>query len=72
MAYHGIPRPDLPAEKLADLVRKRQIRDGDAYNPLTHAIQLNIPYEIFLARLEVARQMAERKSKSASLIEFSL
>jgi len=67
----GIPRPDLPAEKLARLVEKQQLLDGDNYDPMKHSGAIGIPYEIFLARLEVARQMKE-KNTGRELHHFSL
>jgi len=71
MASYGIPRPDLPAEKLAKMVEREQLLQGNGYDLISHAGKLGIPYDIFMARLEVARQMREKKH-GKDLVEWSL
>lgn len=65
-----IPRPDLPADRLAIVVKHAASKDAD-FDMATHAASLGLPYEIYLARLEVARQNAEKRGGDR-LIDFSL
>lgn len=66
---YGIPRPDLHAEALAELVGMERVKPG--YDAQAHAAELGLPYETYIGRLEVAKRLAEKKL-TAQLYKYDL